>query len=158
MLMLRLIRYNILLILPLIFMGSGGCKSNETTDPGSPRSLGVRQDSPVEGSESPPSSSEKGKPCARCHEDHYTLWADGGHSGVSCRFCHGAAEDHMRNDVEPRPDMELPGGADLCLSCHSELESLEAHVKYVGEKHSVTTDIEKTKGRCIFCHDPHSLE
>jgi hypothetical protein len=38
------------------------------------------------------------------------------------------------------------------------IESLEAHVKYVGEKHSVKTDVEKTKGKCTFCHDPHSLE
>ena len=105
--------------------------------------------------------------CANCHEEHYRLWAEGGHNRISCVPCHGPAGDHTRLDIDPRPRMKLQGEAGLCLSCHgrssgmtgiTQVGSLEAHVKHVGEKHSVKTDVEKTRGRCVFCHDPHSLE
>jgi len=107
--------------------------------------------------------------CAACHEEQYGLWEDGGHNKVSCETCHGPAGDHIPLDADPRPPMRLPGESQNCLSCHGspngtaengipQVESLEAHVRFVGEKHSVKTDVKKTKGRCIFCHDPHSLE
>ncbi|MBU0755707.1 MAG: hypothetical protein KJ645_11250 [Planctomycetes bacterium] len=107
--------------------------------------------------------------CASCHEDHYLPWKEGGHCQVSCETCHGPAGDHIRLDVDPRPFMNLPGDAENCLACHGgssgtvkneipQVESLEKHVEFIGKKHSVKTDIQKTRGRCIFCHDPHSLE
>ena len=38
------------------------------------------------------------------------------------------------------------------------IESLEAHVREVAHKHKVRIDLGKIGGRCVFCHDPHSLE
>jgi hypothetical protein len=106
--------------------------------------------------------------CAECHEDHYLLWENGGHSPVGCNICHGTSHAHVLGPEESRPKLRLRGDARLCLSCHGpsermlkdipKIESFEAHVKFVGEKHSVSTDLEKTKGQCIFCHEPHSLE
>jgi hypothetical protein len=107
--------------------------------------------------------------CAKCHEDHHELWKEGGHRLISCTRCHGFVEEHTLEEVDPRPEMELHGDAELCLSCHTEndknqvirapkIEGIEEHVAFVSEKHSVRIDLEKTKGKCTFCHDPHSLE
>ncbi|MFH2002074.1 MAG: hypothetical protein ABIK28_20540 [Planctomycetota bacterium] len=107
--------------------------------------------------------------CRICHAEYYSLWKEGGHQRIECEACHGPAGDHIRLEVATRSIMRLPGEAEDCLSCHGidsasslegipRVESLEAHVRYIGEKHSVKTEIGKMNGRCIFCHDPHSLE
>lgn len=107
--------------------------------------------------------------CAGCHEDHHELWREGGHSMISCTRCHGFVKEHTLEEVDPRPEMELHGDAELCLSCHGEdeknqrikapkIKGIEEHVALVSEKHSVRIDLERTEGECIFCHDPHSLE
>jgi len=107
--------------------------------------------------------------CAKCHEDHHELWKEGGHRLISCTRCHGFVKEHTLDEIDPRPEMELRGDAELCLSCHSEneknqlikaskIKGIEEHVALVSEKHSVRIDLEKTEGKCTFCHDPHSLE
>jgi len=107
--------------------------------------------------------------CAACHEEHFQLWEDGGHNKIACEICHGSVGDHVRPGANPRPRMRLRGEAELCLSCHGgpsgtsrdgvpQVEDLAAHLRVVSEKHSVRTDVTKTRGRCVFCHDPHSLE
>ena len=148
-----------------------GCQSNKSADQNSANTSDSNPSSIENQASNPPAFPQYAGNdiCAGCHEEHYLLWKEGGHNKVSCETCHGPAGDHIRLDVEPRQLMKLPGEAKLCLSCHGpsagslhsgipRVESLEAHVKFVGEKHSVKTDVEKTKGRCIFCHDPHSLE
>lgn len=107
--------------------------------------------------------------CAKCHEDHHEFWKEGGHRLISCTRCHGFVKEHTLDEIDPRPEMELPGDAELCLSCHTENEEdqlikapkingIEEHVAHVSKKHSVRIDLEKTEGKCTFCHDPHSLE
>ena len=147
----------------------GGCKINQASTHEDLETTPSHREGAVGADIKRPSSQQRSRTCARCHEDHFKLWTYGGHNHVSCETCHGSAGKHVMQDIDPRPKMKLRGKADLCLSCHGRsseqlkdeiprIVSLEAHVRYVGEKHSVFTDIEKTKGRCIFCHDPHSLE
>lgn len=135
-------------VLSLVLAGIVGCLSDRSAGP-SPRLVGSEI-------------------CAGCHADHHTLWEYGGHSAVACETCHGPGGDHVRIDQEPRTKMSLNGKADLCLSCHGPeaerksaapmIESLDIHVQFVGEKHSVPTDAGKAEGKCTFCHDPHSLD
>ncbi|MBI4879711.1 MAG: hypothetical protein HY812_08650 [Planctomycetes bacterium] len=105
--------------------------------------------------------------CAACHLDHHRPWSAGGHQEVPCETCHGAGLEHSLATGEPRPPMQLPGQADLCLSCHGQgafvssppqVGSLEEHLRHVSEKHVTRIDAGKVAGRCVFCHDPHSLE
>jgi len=107
--------------------------------------------------------------CAACHENHVRLWEYGGHSAIPCEGCHGPAGAHAEADIDPRPAMPLGDDPTLCLSCHGRFKTrrpgkipqvvgLAIHVKYVGEKHSVPTDVTKTGGKCTYCHDPHSME
>jgi hypothetical protein len=107
--------------------------------------------------------------CVECHEEHHELWRDGGHHLVSCTMCHGFVREHTLEDIDPRPELELRSDAALCLSCHGGTRKYEMemapkiggareHVAHVAEKHSVRIDFEKTEGKCIHCHDPHSLE
>ena len=156
-------------ILLLVLLGTGGCKADQEPSPvtlDTIRPLGEEVD---HRETSRNSNQDTCTVCAGCHEEHFEVWVEGGHSQVSCTFCHGAAGDHILNDVIPRPPMKLRGGADLCLSCHGrskipkneaipQVGGLETHLQYVSEKHSVFIDVKKTQGRCVFCHDPHSLE
>jgi hypothetical protein len=136
----------------LIGAGLAGCATEQGSD--------VQAVEPVSG---------EGRLCSVCHASHYSLWSDGGHRQVSCTYCHGPAGDHVRADIDPRPEMQLRSRPDLCIQCHGRLKSFggmavptvkdfEAHVNAVSEKHSVPIDIERTGGKCTFCHDPHSLE
>jgi cytochrome c553 len=159
------VRIFVLLALAL----DGGCEINQASNHEDLETAPSLREEPVGADIIRPSSQKRSRTCGKCHEDHFKLWTYGGHNKVSCESCHGSAGKHVLQDIDPRPKMKLRGKADLCLSCHGHssekikdeiprIVSLEAHVRYVGEKHSVFTDIEKTKGRCIFCHDPHSLE
>lgn len=134
---------------------------------------GCSLDQPLEESQPPtveaPTAEEESVVCAACHENHVRLWKYGGHSAFSCERCHGPAGAHAEANIDPRPTMRLGDDPTLCLSCHGRFEtrrpgkipqvvSLDVHVKYVGEKHSVPTDVTKTGGKCTYCHDPHSME
>ncbi len=88
---------------------------------------------------------------------------------IECTLCHGFNAAHTEKDVDPRPEMTLPEEMEICLSCHGEgadilaadaprIPGIAEHVAFVSKKHSVRIDLEKTGGRCIFCHDPHSLD
>jgi hypothetical protein len=119
--------------------------------------------------DSPAGTGRRTDCCVECHEDHHELWREGGHRLVSCTMCHGFVREHTLADIDPRPEMELPPDAALCLSCHGGFKKHETemapkiggirdHVAHVSEMHSVRIDFEKTEGKCIHCHDPHSLE
>ena len=116
-----------------------------------------------------PALPEESKACAPCHAEHYDLWKEGGHKLVSCVTCHGPAGNHSMKEISPRPRMKLRSRPDLCVCCHGrgrkigsievpEIGGFDDHVSFIGKKHSVSIDTAKIGGRCIFCHDPHSLE
>jgi hypothetical protein len=152
------------------------CGANEDATPDQSTKGDVAEASVVlattEISSHEPSSAQPGKRsdlCAKCHEDHHEYWREGGHRLISCTRCHGFVKEHTLDEIDPRPGMELHGDAELCLSCHKEneknqrkkaprIKGIEEHVALVSKKHSVRIDLEKTEGKCIFCHDPHSLE
>lgn len=129
-------------------------------------SVGTKQEVPVSETAEAPDESVI---CAGCHETHVRLWEYGGHCTISCEKCHGPAGAHAEADIDPRPAMPLVDDPGRCLSCHGKFKKpgrskapqiigLEAHVEAVGEKHSVATDVDRTGGKCTFCHDPHSME
>lgn len=96
--------------------------------------------------------------CADCHTTQARLWRDGEHRQLACHRCHGPGTAHAAATTRPRPAMPPTGGAGACLSCHRKLGSFDAHVKTIEAKHVVKANVERAKGQCIYCHDPHSLQ
>lgn len=103
--------------------------------------------------------------CASCHAVEYGLWMYGGHRPVPCRRCHGQARAGTWEGGCTRSPVDPALNAGLCLSCHggvgggpTRVGDLEAHLRKIAEKHRVAVDRKRIGDRCIFCHDPHSLE
>jgi hypothetical protein len=94
--------------------------------------------------------------CAECHAEQVQHLDYGPHRELTCEECHGTGERHASGG-DPRARMFL-GGAEQCVSCHREIESLETHLQTVERLHKVTLDRKKVGGSCAFCHDPHLLE
>ncbi|MFC1587641.1 hypothetical protein ACFL54_04960 [Planctomycetota bacterium] len=157
------------LLLFFAFVWVGGLVLRQVLIPASFGELGRYRADAIKENQSQPLRYMGSAVCAKCHVEHYDLWVYGGHCDISCEVCHGAGKDHVVADIKPRPEMMLPGKASLCLYCHhqtpgraaqiiSQIAGFEEHVKYIDHKHNMTTNLKKAKGRCVFCHDPHSLE
>ena len=99
--------------------------------------------------------------CVDCHKGHVEQWQDGGHNQVSCETCHWSGVAHATaatRPAEPRPKMRPTDGSRACLGCHRQLKSFEEHLKAVEAKHVMKANVERAQGKCVYCHDPHSLQ
>ncbi|MCU0723133.1 MAG: hypothetical protein MUC63_05910 [Planctomycetes bacterium] len=106
--------------------------------------------------------------CRECHEEAHRFWSYRAHKTIACEACHGPLGEHGRKDIEPRPDLFL-GGNEQCMTCHrkiggrpeaavSQIESLDAHMKFLEGKHFIRVKRAKSVSQCVFCHDPHLLQ
>ena len=103
--------------------------------------------------------------CRECHQEEYRFWSYGEHASVACEACHGAANEHIIKNIEPRPELQL-GGNEQCMVCHCRvegrreelipmIESFEHHLRSVEKKHVIHVDKAKIRKECVYCHDPH---
>ena len=88
------------------------------------------------------------KACMDCHSDLYDQKQASVHRGLSCESCHGAASAHVNDPEAAKPI--VPTGRDLCLLCHSYLDSRPS-----GFPQIISTTHNPGKA-CMNCHNPHS--
>jgi hypothetical protein len=105
--------------------------------------------------------------CAECHAEHMRFLRHGGHKTISCESCHGPGGDHVLEEIEPRPEMIIYG-REHCLQCHLKgakgpesiprIKGFKEHLHAIEEHHLQDVARALKRGKCVFCHDPHSLE
>ena len=85
--------------------------------------------------------------CAECHDDQVEMKSNSFHRTLTCEICHGAAWAHAEGEADEDPP--LPTGRDLCLTCHSYLESRPTGFPQIIEERHEPAKL------CHTCHDPH---
>ena len=98
---------------------------------------------------------------AQCLECHATEGARAGQfdAGISCRKCHGPANDHptIRNPAKLERDAQVA----LCAACHSGLgdgAEADVHGNQVGLLQQSKCYRESSGMSCSTCHDVHQVE
>lgn len=98
--------------------------------------------------------------CLSCHPYESKLHQNGKHQTISCEFCHGPYDEHVKNNkriaalsVKKKGDINT-----LCLRCHN--RAIQARPKNIIKTVSIPSHLEEQKVKvthfCNQCHHVHA--
>jgi hypothetical protein len=84
--------------------------------------------------------------CGECHEQA-NVKKTGYHRNLACETCHGAAQDHVENPTEVKP--ETLRKRESCVRCHVYHQSRPTGFPQINPV------VHNPLKACISCHNPH---